>query len=43
MIHATSPSIPTDYLEKAGKNDGKFTFTVDGHTFNFLNRAGWSE
>lgn len=32
-----------DYLEKAGKNDGKFTFTVDGHTFNFLNRAGWSE
>lgn len=35
-------AVAKDYLEKAGKNDGKFTFTVDGHTFNFLNRAGWT-
>lgn len=33
-------SVAKDFLEKAGKNDGKFTYSVDGHTFNFLTRAG---
>ncbi|GIL86019.1 hypothetical protein Vretifemale_14295 [Volvox reticuliferus] len=35
-------AVAKDYLEKAGKNEGKFTFNVDGHTFNFLNRAGFT-
>jgi hypothetical protein len=36
-------SVAKDFLEKAGKNDGKFTYSVDGHTFNFLTRGGFSE
>lgn len=36
-------SVAKDFLEKAGKNDGKFTYSVDGHTFNFLTRTGYSE
>lgn len=36
-------SVAKDFLEKAGKNDGKFTYSVDGHTFNFLTRAGYSK
>ncbi|KAG2425091.1 hypothetical protein HXX76_014000 [Chlamydomonas incerta] len=35
-------AVAKDYLEKAGKNEGKFTFNVDGHTFNFLNRGGFT-
>ncbi|KAG2452164.1 hypothetical protein HYH02_003196 [Chlamydomonas schloesseri] len=35
-------AVAKDYLEKAGKNEGKFTFNVDGHTFNFLNRCGFT-
>ncbi len=36
-------SVAKDFLEKAGKNDGKFTYSVDGHTFNFLTRNGLSK
>ena len=36
-------SVAKDYLTKAGKNEGKFTYTVDGHTFNFLTKGGYSE
>ena len=32
-----------EFLEKAGKNEGKFTYAVDGHTFNFLAKGGFSE
>lgn len=28
---------------RAGKNEGKFTYTVDGHTFNFLAKGGFSK
>ncbi|PNH06023.1 hypothetical protein TSOC_007676 [Tetrabaena socialis] len=35
-------AVAKDYLVQAGKNEGKFTFNVDGHTFNFLNRAGFT-
>lgn len=31
--------VAKEFLEKAGKNDGKFTYTVDGHTFNFLKKT----
>ena len=27
---------------RAGKNEGKFTYTVDGHTFNFLAKGGYT-
>lgn len=30
------------YLEKAGRNEGKFSFTQEGHTFNFMHRDGWT-
>ena len=36
-------SVAKDFLERAGKNEGKFTYTVDGHTFTFLTRAGLGE
>lgn len=36
-------AVAKDYLAKAGKNEGKFTYNVDGHTFNFLNRGGFSK
>ncbi len=36
-------AVAKEYLTTAGKNEGKFTFNVDGHTFNFLNRGGFSE
>jgi vesicle-associated membrane protein 72 len=36
-------SVAKEFLDKAGKNEGKFTYTVDGHTFNFLTKAGYSE
>ncbi len=36
-------AVAKDYLEKAGKTEGKFSFNVDGHTFNFLNRGGFSK
>ncbi len=36
-------SVAKDFLDRAGKNDGKFTYSVDGHTFNFLTRGGLSE
>ncbi|KAJ9534732.1 hypothetical protein QJQ45_013096 [Haematococcus lacustris] len=35
-------SVAKDFLEKAGKNDGKFTYSVDAHTFNFLSRSGFT-
>lgn len=35
-------AVAKDYLAKAGKNEGKFTYNVDGHTFNFLNRGGFT-
>ena len=36
-------SVAKEFLEKAGKNEGKFTYSVDGHTFNFLAKGGFSE
>lgn len=36
-------SVAKDFLEKAGKNEGKFTYNVDGHTFNFLTKEGVSK
>ena len=36
-------SVAKEFLEKAGKNEGKFTYAVDGHTFNFLAKGGFSE
>ncbi len=36
-------SVAKEFLEKAGKNEGKFTYAVDGHTFNFLAKGGYSE
>ena len=35
--------VAKEFLEKAGKNEGKFTYAVDGHTFNFLAKGGFSE
>lgn len=35
-------SVGKEFLEKAGKNEGKFTYTVDGHTFNFLAKGGFT-
>lgn len=35
-------SVAKDFLEKAGKNEGKFTYSVDGHSFNFLTKAGYT-
>ncbi|GLC42334.1 hypothetical protein PLESTB_000658400 [Pleodorina starrii] len=35
-------SVAREYLDKAGSSDGKFTFNVDGHTFNFLNQGGFT-
>lgn len=35
-------SVAKEFLEKAGKNEGKFTYTVDGHTFNFLSKGGFT-
>eukprot|EP00798_Chlamydomonas_sp_ICE-L_P012283 gene12283-15432_t len=34
-------SVAKDYLEKAGKNEGKFTYGIDGHSFNFLTKSGY--
>ena len=41
-----SPWEDTDMFDspcRAGKNEGKFTYTVDGHTFNFLAKGGFSK
>mmetsp|Transcript_29169 Transcript_29169/g.64467 ORF Transcript_29169/g.64467 Transcript_29169/m.64467 type:complete len:222 (+) Transcript_29169:243-908(+) len=35
-------SVAKDYLERAGKNEGQFTYSVDGHNFFFLNKAGYT-
>ncbi|GAX74087.1 hypothetical protein CEUSTIGMA_g1537.t1 [Chlamydomonas eustigma] len=35
-------SVAKEFLEKAGKNEGKFTYAVDGHTFNFLAKGGFT-
>lgn len=34
--------VAKDFLSKAGKNDGKFTYTMDGHTFNFLTKNNYT-
>ncbi|GFR41751.1 hypothetical protein Agub_g2506 [Astrephomene gubernaculifera] len=34
-------AVAREYLAKASSNEGKFTYIVDGHTFNFLNRGGF--
>ncbi|GIL61725.1 hypothetical protein Vafri_16125 [Volvox africanus] len=34
--------VAREYVEKAGNTEGKFTFTVDGHTFNFLSQGGFT-
>jgi hypothetical protein len=35
--------VAREYLDKATKVEGKSRYEVDGHTFNFLNRGGYSE
>lgn len=42
---SSSPADPCTSLHasQAGKNEGKFTYQVDGHTFNFLTKGGYSE
>ncbi|EFJ39874.1 hypothetical protein VOLCADRAFT_70315 [Volvox carteri f. nagariensis] len=35
-------AVAREYLDKAGSSEGKFTFTVEGHTFNFLSQGGFT-
>ena len=34
---------PMQYLEKASRNEGKFTYVVESTTFNFFTKDGTSE
>ena len=36
-------AVAKEYLEKASRNDGKFTYVVEGTTFNFFTKEGTSE
>ncbi|KAG2452165.1 hypothetical protein HYH02_003197 [Chlamydomonas schloesseri] len=35
-------AVAREYLDKASKLEGKSRYEVDGHTFNFLNRGGYT-
>lgn len=36
-------AVAKEYLEKAARNDGKFTYVVEGTTFNFFTKEGTCE
>jgi vesicle-associated membrane protein 72 len=36
-------AVAKEYLTKASRNDGKYTYVVEGTTFNFLTKDGTSE
>lgn len=36
-------AVAKEYLEKAARNDGKFTYVVESTTFNFFTREGTSK
>jgi|LauGreStaDraftv2_3_1035109.scaffolds.fasta_scaffold251465_1 vesicle-associated membrane protein 72 len=42
-ISGNFSAVAKEYLEKAARNDGKFTYVVEGTTFNFFTREGTSE
>ena len=42
-ISGNFSAVAKEYLEKAARNDGKFTYVVEGTTFNFFTKEGTSE
>ena len=36
-------AVAKEYLERAARNDGKFTYVVEGTTFNFFTKEGTCE
>ncbi|KAG1651721.1 hypothetical protein FOA52_009452 [Chlamydomonas sp. UWO 241] len=41
-VEGNFDSVASEFNEKASKNEGKFTYVVDGHTFNFLTKDGYT-